>query len=241
MTDLDVLAIAAHRDDAELTCGGTLARASSLGRMTGVLDLTEGEMGTRGSARGRAAEAEEASRILGLCVRENLGFPDAGIVSTPETRLMVARVIRRLRPRVVIAPAPPPHGRHPDHRATAELVRDACFIAGLAKTDPDFPPFRPLKVLHALSYREDYMKPTFVVDITEVFSRKMAAVRCYSSQFEGAVQAGEVYPNGEPLYDIITHQAAHYGSLIRTRYGEPFFTTETMRVDDVASLEVSTF
>jgi LmbE family N-acetylglucosaminyl deacetylase len=96
-------------------------------------------------------------------------------------------------------------------------------------------------VIHAITYREDAVKPTFVVDVSDVFERKMAAIRCYGSQFDEAIQAGEVYPNGEPLYDIVRHQAAHYGSLIRTRYGEPFFTHETMRVDDVAALEVSTF
>ena len=101
--------------------------------------------------------------------------------------------------------------------------------------------FRPFKLLHVITYREDGGKPTFVVDITAQFDRKMAAIRCYSSQFDGATQAGEVFPNGEPLYDMVTHQAAHYGSLIRARYGEPFFTEETMQVDDVTSLGVATF
>jgi bacillithiol biosynthesis deacetylase BshB1 len=236
---VDVLAIAAHRDDVELTCGGTLRRAADAGRRVGILDLTAGEMGTRGSAELRAEEAENAARVLGVAVRENLGLPDAGIVNTPETRLAIARVIRRLRPTIVIAPSR--EGRHPDHRVTAELVRDACFVAGLRKLDLDSEPHRPRKVVHSLAYREDAIKPTFVVDITEQFERKLAAIRCYASQFDGATQAGEVYPNGEPLYDIVRHQAAHYGSLIRVRYGEPFFTTETMRVDDLTTLEVATF
>lgn len=97
------------------------------------------------------------------------------------------------------------------------------------------------QVVHCITYREDYLKPTFVVDISETFEDKLAAIRCYRSQFDDAVQAGEVYPNGEPLYEIVRHQAAHYGSLIRTRYGEPFYTTETMRVDDLSTLDVSTF
>jgi bacillithiol biosynthesis deacetylase BshB1 len=239
MTTVDVLAIAAHRDDAELTCGGTLLRAAAFGRRTGILDLTQGETGTTGSAALRAEEATRAARVLGLAVRENLGLPDAGVVNTPETRALLAVAIRRLRPRIVIAPAP--EGRHPDHRATAGLVRDAVFVAGLAKIEPSVPRFRPLKVVHATAYREDAPKPTFVVDISDVFERKLEAIRCYGSQFDGVTQAGEVYPNGEPLYDIIRHQAAHYGSLIRTRYGEPFFTYETMRVDDIAALDVSTF
>jgi bacillithiol biosynthesis deacetylase BshB1 len=236
---VDVLAIAAHRDDVELTCGGTLLRAAAFGRRIGVVDLTQGEMGTRGSAELRAAEAARAAAVLGLDVRENLALPDAAIVNTPETRAALARVIRRLRPAVVIAPSP--WARHPDHRIAAELVRDACFVAGLAKVAPEVPKHRPRKVVHCITYREDAVKPTFVVDVSDVFERKMEAIRCYGSQFDEATQAGEVYPTGEPLYDVVRHQAAHYGSLIRARYGEPFFTHETMRVDDVGALEVSTF
>jgi bacillithiol biosynthesis deacetylase BshB1 len=239
MANLDVLAIFAHRDDAELTCGGTLIKLASQGRRAGILDLTEGEMGTRGTAAIRADEAERAASIMGLAVRENLKLPDAGIVNTPETRRLVARVIRTHRPTIVIAPAP--QGRHPDHRVTAELVRDACFISGLAKVEPDLPKHRPRKVIHCLTYREDGLRATFVVDISNEFERKLEAIRCYGSQFDTVTQAGEVYPNGDPLYEIVRHQAAHYGSLIRTRYGEPFFTTETMRVDDITTLEVATF
>lgn len=236
---VDVLAIAAHRDDVELTCGGALARHARLGHRTGIIDLTAGEMGTRGSAAERGQEAEAAAAVLGVALRENLGLPDAGIANTPETRRQLARRLRALRPRVVLAPAP--RGRHPDHRVAAQLIRDACFLAGLAKLDPGTPPHRPRKVVHAIAYREDHVKPTFVVDISEDFETKLAAIRCYASQFDGATWAGEVYPNGEPLYDLVRHQAAHYGTLIRTRYGEPFFTHETMRADDLLALEVSTF
>src|SRR5579862_3198954 len=236
---VDILAIAAHRDDVELTCGGTLLRAVGFGRRTAILDLSAGETGTRGTAELRAEEAARAAAVLGVSVRDNLGFPDAGIVNTPETRAQVAMVIRRLAPRVVIAPAL--RGRHPDHRVTAELVRDACFVAGLAKLGPELPPHRPKKVIHCVTYREDWEKPTFVVDITDVFERKLEAIGCYGSQFAGVEQGGEVYPNGDPFFDVLRHHAAHYGSLIRTRYGEPFFTFETMRADDIATLDVSTF
>ena len=238
---LDLLAIVAHPDDAELTCGGTLIKASRAGRRTGILDLTAGEMGSRGTPELRAAEAARANEILGVTTRETLGLPDSGITNTPETRRLVARALRRLQPRIVIAPAPAPFGRHPDHRVAAELIRDATFVAGLRKLEDDLAPFRPHKVVHCITYREDYLKPTFVVDISDTFDDKLAAIRCYRSQFDDAVQAGEVYPNGEPLYEIVRHQAAHYGSLIRTRYGEPFYTTETMRVDDLVTLDVSTF
>ncbi|MBK6844395.1 MAG: bacillithiol biosynthesis deacetylase BshB1 [Gemmatimonadetes bacterium] len=241
LAPLDLLAIVAHPDDAELTCGGTLIKAARAGRRTGILDLTAGEMGSRGSAAIRADEAAEANAILGIAARETLGLPDSGIVNTPETRRLLARALRRFRPQVVLAPAPAPYGRHPDHRAAAELIRDAVFVAGLRKLEDDLEPFRPRKVVHCIAYREDHLKPTFVVDISDTFEDKLAAIRCYRSQFDDAVQAGEVYPNGESLYDIVRHQAAHYGSLIRTRYGEPFYTTETMRVDDITSLQVSTF
>ena len=236
---LDLLAIAAHRDDVELTCGGTLAKAVRGGYRTGILDLTQGEMGTRGTAEVRAAEAEQAAEALGVSMRENLALPDAAIVNDPPTREKLVRAIRRLRPSIVIAPAL--EGRHPDHRASALLVRDACFLSGLAKLAPDLPKHRPRKVLHCLSFRQDFVRPTFVVDITMEFETKIAAVRCYRSQFEGLTQAGEVYPNGEPLEDVVRHYCAHYGTLIRKRYGEPFFTTEVMAVDDVMTLEVSTF
>ena len=236
---VQVLAIAAHRDDVELTCGGTLARAAALGQATGIIDLTKGEMGTRGTAELREREASRAAEILGVRERVNLGFPDAGIFNTNETRAALVREIRRLQPAVVLAPAL--SGRHPDHRITAELVRDACFLAGLAKYAPGSAAHRPKKVIHCLSYREDHVKPTFVVDVSDVFEKKMAAIQAYESQFAGAVQAGEVFPTTESLFDVIRHHAAHYGSLIRARYGEPFLTFETMRVDDVAALQVSTF
>lgn len=239
MHSVDVLAIAAHRDDVELTCGGALLVAAAHGRRTAIVDLTQGEMGTKGTAQLRAEEASHAAAILGVSARENLGLPDAGIVNTPETRTALAVVIRRFRPRIVIAPAP--KGRHPDHRITAELVRDACFISGLARVAPEVPAWRPFKVIHSLSFREDFDKPTFVVDVSAVFEKKLEAIACYASQFEGAIQAGEVYPTGAPLIERVRQQGAHYGSLIRCLYGEPYLTPETMRVDDVTTLDVSSF
>jgi N-acetylglucosamine malate deacetylase 1 len=240
MLSVEILAIAAHRDDVELTCGGTLVRAAKQGHRTAVIDLTQGEAGTRGTAELRAAEASRAAEVLGLSARENLGLPDAGIENNPATRNLVAVAIRRFAPRIVIAPAL--RGRHPDHHVTGALVRDACFVAGLKRIEPDVPAHRPFKVLHCITYREDFDKPTFVVDISDEFEQKLEAVMCYASQFEGAAQAGEVFPAGDhPLLQTVRHHAVHYGSMIRTRYGEPFLTAETMRVDDVAQLNVSTF
>lgn len=235
---VDVLAIAAHRDDVELTCGGTLLRCADRGRSTAVLDLTRGEMGTRGSAELRAEEAERAARVMGLSVRLNAGLPDADLRNDRDSRERLVRYVRRLRPDVVILPFR--EGRHPDHRVASRLGRDACYLAGLAKYAPEegLPPHRPHKVLYSLAYREDPIKPTFVVDVTDQFERKMEAVRCYASQFDGAEAAGEIFPTGQRLYDLVETQSRHYGSLIRRPHGEPFWTEETVRVDDVTELSV---
>jgi bacillithiol biosynthesis deacetylase BshB1 len=235
---VELLAIAAHRDDAELTCGGTLAKAARAGRRVGILDLTQGEAGTRGDAATRASEAERASRALGAHVRLNAELPDAHLANDEPTRGRLVELLRILRPRVVILPYPV--GRHPDHRVASEAARDACYLAGLVKyaPHPGVAPHRPFKLLYALAYREDPVKPSFVVDISTTFEAKMQAIRCYSSQFDGAKAAGEIHPTGQDLYELIRVQAAHYGSLIRRPFGEPFFTYETMEVDDVLTLGV---
>jgi len=233
---LDLLAIAAHPDDVELTCAGTLLRAADAGYRTGILDLTAGESGTHGSAALRAREAEEAAKVLGVAERRNAGLPDAHLHNAEEVRRVVVGQIRHFAPRVVILPFPV--GRHPDHRVAAELGRDACYLAGLARYDAPGAVHRPHKILYALAYREDPIKPSFVVDISAQFERKLTAIRCYASQFDGAKAAGEIFPTGQDLYSLVETQNAHYGSLIRRRYGEPFFTHETLLVDDVMKLDV---
>ena len=233
---IDLLAIAAHRDDVELTCGGTLAKAVKAGHRVGIIDLTQGEAGTRGDAATRAAEAERAAKVLGVHVRLNGGLPDAHLQNDEPSRARVVELIRATRPRVVILPFP--IGRHPDHRIASELGRDACYLGGLAKYGPPGAPHRPFKVLYALAYREDPVKPSFVVDISDTIETKMAAIRCYASQFDGAKAAGEIHPTGQDLYELIRVQSAHYGSLIRTSYGEPFFCHETLAVEDVLQLGV---
>lgn len=235
---LDLLAVGCHPDDVELTCGGTLRLAADQGYHTGILDLTRGELGSKGTPSGRAEEASRAAGVLGVAVRDNLALPDAGIFPTSEARLRAVTVIRRLRPSVVILPWI--RGRHPDHRLGSELMRDACFLAGLVKYG-DGDPHRPRKVLYATSFREDIGKPTFVVDISEQFERKMDAVRCYASQFDDAIQAGEAFPTGQPFYDLVETQNRHYGSLIRRPYGEPFVTDETVAVQDVVAMSVASF
>lgn len=260
----DLLAIMAHPDDAELLCGGTLIRAADQGRSTAVLDLTAGESGSWGSAGDRSKEAAAAAHILGLTSRENAALPDGALVNTPETRANVAGLIRHFRPRTVILHWP--EARHPDHRAASQLGYDACFLAGLRNAPIDRGPHatnvawgegrrpdptnaawggdgeahRPHKVLYAIAYHETQVKPTFVVDITDQIERKLDAIFAFGSQFEGRTAMGDVFGGGERgMRDQLLAHAAHYGSLIRRPYGEPYWTRETMRVDDVVGLAVN--
>jgi len=236
MTKLDVLAVAAHPDDAELTCGGTLIKMVDAGYRVGVLDLTAGESATRGSASLRAREAEEAAGIMGLAHRENLGMPDAGLEDTQANRLEIARTIRRLGPRVLVLPNL--QSRHPDHALTVTMTHAAVFLAGLKKVEAEGRVARPEKIIYCLAFIEHGPKPSFVVDITDQFERKLQAINCYSSQFEGKFESGELFPNTQPLAGLVRTHCLHYGSLIRTLYGEPFYVRETLAVDDLASMGV---
>lgn len=237
---LDVLAVMAHPDDVELLCGGALIRSADLGERTGAVDLTRGERGTRGSAELRAQEAERAAAVLGLAVRRNAGLADAGLQSTPEARRVVVELIRELRPRVVVTHWP--EGRHPDHRAAADLAYDASFLAGLTNFPAEGEKHRPEKVVHAAAFRDDVEKPTFVVDVTDQHDRKLEALACYESQFQGLSQAGEVFPGGNrPLFEQISARMAADGSKIRVPYGEPYWTRETLSVNSLGGIPVSTF
>jgi bacillithiol biosynthesis deacetylase BshB1 len=237
---LDLLAVMAHPDDAELLCGGTLIKSAGRGKRVGVLDLTAGEMGSAGTAATRAREASAASGQIGLAARMCADLPDAQLVNDHHARLIVIAHLRALRPRIVIT-----HwktGRHRDHRIASELVRDACFLSGLKKIDLPSEPFRPSKLVYATAFREDAGPPDFVVDVTEQMERKLDVISLYQSQFDGVTQAGEVYPAGErPLLEQIRAKMGHYGSLIRVRYGEPFRVDEAMEVDEITNLGVSTY
>jgi bacillithiol biosynthesis deacetylase BshB1 len=233
---VDIVAVGAHPDDVELTCGGTLAKAARAGYRTAILDLTRGEMGTRGSSEIRAEEAAAAASVLGVAERLNAGLPDAGIHNSNDTRQVIVSLLRRLQPRVVILPFPV--GRHPDHRVASELCRDACFLSKLAKYPAEGEVHTVEKILYTMAYREDPVKPSFVVDISEDFETKLKAVACHESQFKGAISAGELYPTGQDLFALIRTQNQHYGSLIRTSYGEPFLTHETTRIDDIVTMGV---
>lgn len=237
---LDVLAVMAHPDDAELLCGGALAVSADRGERVGILSLTDGDKGTHGSAEVREREAARAAEILGIAVRASANLPDAELMYTPEHRTAVVRQIRVLRPRVVVT-----HwtsGRHPDHRITAELVTDACFLAGLKRYPADGEPHRPFKVVYATAFRESADPPTFVVDVTAQMERKLEAIAAYGSQFRGRSGVGEVFPGGErPFLKQVRAACARSGSLVRVEYGEPFRTRETMLQDSLGSLRVSTF
>lgn len=237
---LDLLAIVAHPDDAELLCAGTLIRASDAGHRTGVLDLTGGEAGTAGNASIREREAARAAEIMGLATRRVAGLPDGALQNTLDARHRVAGILRELRPDTVILQWP--ESRHPDHRVASRLGYDACFVAGLIKAPVEGQRFRPRKVLYAMSYREHAGKPTFVVDVSDQMERKLEAVFAYASQFEGKTGMGEVYPGGDrDLKEQLRVHGAYYGGLIRTAYGEPFWTRETMAVRDPVGLDVASF
>ena len=222
---LDVLAFAAHRDDVDITCGGLLLRMAEKGYQVGACDLSQGEMGTLGSAPERKAECEEAARILGLAVRVNVGLPDAAIFNTREYQARVVDVLREHRPKVVVLPGH--EQRHPDHRITPQLVFDACYFAGLEKFGTA-KKHRPHKILYCHSSFED-RKPTFVVDITAQMEKKVAAVLAYRTQFA----------DREKTAEWLRARARAYGLMIGATYGEGYTQREVMQVDDVVTLPVA--
>jgi bacillithiol biosynthesis deacetylase BshB1 len=232
---VDILAIAAHRDDVEQTCGGTLLKMRSLGLETGILDLTQGEAGTRGSAAERAAEAEAAARALEVRWRQALDLPDGRVENTFENRLKIVRVLRELRPRVVILPYW--EGRHPDHYTTATLGYEACFLSGLARVETGAAPYRPYKVLYASLYAD--VRPTFVVDITPFMEQRYRSLMAYRSQYANAKQGSALFVPEEEIRERTFAEARHYGQLAGVRYAEPFVQKEVGLVEDLMSLPVA--
>ncbi len=238
-TPLDILAIAAHPDDIEQTCGGTLIRMAERGYRTGALDLTAGDMGTRGTPEQRLAEAGVAAKHMRLDWRGNLRFPDARLENTLAARMTLAVKIRELRPRVVILPYW--EGRHPDHYRASELGYEACFLAGLKKLDEYSEPHRPHKMVYASLYAN--VTPSFVVDISGQFEARMAALLSYQSQYgsagEGAQGEGSgLFPQEQEIRERLCAIARFYGNLIGVKYGEPFVVKETVQVDDIVNMGV---
>jgi N-acetylglucosamine malate deacetylase 1 len=249
---LDLLALAAHRDDVEQTCGGTLLKMAERGYRTGILDLTQGEMGTRGTAEDRAREADDAARILKVSWREALDIPDGRVENTWDNRLKVVRVLRQLRPRVLILPYW--EGRHPDHYTASVLGYEAAFLSGLAKLDPSSQlsavgsqqsqasanetpaPHRPFKIIYASLYRD--VRPTFVVDITDQFEARFASLMAYKSQFTDQQAGSGIFPAQAEIRSRIESMARFYGMLGGVTYAEPFVQKEVGLVDDVMAIPV---
>ena len=230
----DVLAIAAHRDDVEQTCGGTMLRMAARGLRTAILDLTQGEAGTRGSAEERASEADEAARLLGVGWRQALDLPDGAVENTLENRMRIVRVLRALRPRVVILPYW--QARHPDHATAATLGYEACFLSGLSKVDTGLPPHRPFKIVYASLYAD--VRPSFVVDITPFIEQRHAALMAYKSQYASQAAGSGLFVPPEEIRERTFAEARHYGLLAGVRYGEPFVQKEVGLVDDLTLLAV---
>ncbi len=249
---LDILAIAAHRDDVEQTCGGTLLKAAQRGQRTGILDLTQGEMGTRGTSEDRGREAADAAKILGVGWRRALDIPDGRVENTWENRLKVATVIREARPRAVILPYW--KGRHPDHYTCSVLGYEACFLAGLsklalssqpsalsetkssAKKGEALAPHRPFKIVYATLYYD--VRPTFVVDISGQFEQKFASILAYKSQFSDQEAGKNLFPAHDEIRARVDAMARYYGMLGGVTYAEPFLQKEVGLVDDLLAIPV---
>jgi bacillithiol biosynthesis deacetylase BshB1 len=235
MTPLDILAIAAHRDDVEQTCGGTLLKMAQLGYRTGILDLTHGEMGTRGSAEDREREAAEAARILQVAWRGALDIPDGRVENTFENKLKVACVLREQRPRVVILPYW--KGRHPDHYTASTLGYEACFLAGLAKLDVGGgTPHRPFKIIYATLYYD--VRPTFVVDVTDQFEARFESLMAYKTQFSDQEAGKDLFPAQKEIRARVEAMARFYGMLGGVEMAEPFLQKEVGLVEDLLMIPV---
>jgi N-acetylglucosamine malate deacetylase 1 len=233
---LDLLAIAAHPDDVELTCGGTLIKMARRGYKTGILDLTAGEMGTRGTAETRAKEAARAAKLLGASWRGTLGVPDSDVQPARQHKLKLAGVIRELRPKTVILPYW--EARHPDHYHASTLGYEGCFLAGLKQLPLEGEAYRPFKILYSTSFAD--VRPTFVVDITKEFERRSKAILAFASQFRPAKgePKSNVFLAIDRLEDEMNQLARRYGQMIGVKYGEAFLTRELMQVEDVMALPV---
>jgi N-acetylglucosamine malate deacetylase 1 len=231
----DIVVFAAHPDDAELFCGGTLVKMVKKGYSAAIVDLTAGEMGTRGTPEIRAREADCARTVLGVGHRENAGIRDTEVIVSLENRNRLIEIIRRLKPRMVITSYG--EGRHPDHCAASRLVYDACFFSGLKNYPLDGDATRPHKILYAVRHKE-YVPPSFIIDISEELDTKLESLRCYGSQFPDRSGEQPGHPATNPVFERIRTFASFCGTLIGKKYGEAFFTKEAMEIDDPLKLTV---
>ena len=233
---LDVLAIAAHPDDVELPCGGTLLKMAQRGYKTGILDLTAGEMGTRGTTETRAKEATKAAKLLGVKWRDTLGVPDSDVQPSRQHKLRLAAVIRELKPKTVILPYW--EARHPDHYNASTLGYEGCFLAGLKQLPLEGEPHRPFKILYSTAYVS--VRPTFVVDITPQYEQRRRAILAFGSQFrpKNSERESRVFLAIDRLEEEMNQLARHYGQMIGVKYGEPFLQKELMKVEDIVKMDV---
>lgn len=235
---LDILAIGAHPDDVELGAGGTVVRHVEQGKAVGVLDLTQGELGTRGNAQLRLEEAGKASVLLGVQIRHNLALPDGFFKNDRESQIKIIEQLRRFQPEIVLAPSIT--DRHPDHGRAAELVSEACFYSGLARIETTWEnqpqqAWRPKAVYHFIQDR--YIKPNFVVDISDHMEQKMAAVMAFASQFHDPDSQEPSSPISSPEFlEHVKGRALDFGRLIGATYGEGFTTERAAGIDDLMLL-----
>ncbi len=234
--NVDVLAIGAHPDDVDLGVGGLLCKLSDAGKRTAILDLSEGELGSRGTVAERNEEAGEAARLLGVSTRRNAQLPDGGLSNNTEQRLAIIRVIRELRPTVVFGPMRP--DRHPDHEAAHDLIKDAHFFSGVHGLDTGQAPHRAQALYGYSAYQDGDCTPTHVVDISGVFERKIEALRAFRSQFHNPDYDGpETHVASPQFWEAITTRAAYWGNKIGVRYGEALYGTLPIAMDLPPELE----
>lgn len=235
---LDILAIGAHPDDVELGCAATIAKEISLGKKVGILDLTRGELGTRGSAEIRDVEASKAAKILGVSIRENLAFADGFFINNKEHQLEVIKMIRKYRPDIVLCNAV--HDRHIDHSKGSDLVSDSCFLSGLRKVvtnieGEDQKEWRPKNVYHYIQWQN--LKPDFVVDVTGFIDKKMEAIAAYSSQFYDPNSKEPISPiSTKNFLDSVQYRARDLGRLIGVDAAEGFTTERFAAVNQLGDL-----
>ncbi len=228
---LDVLVFSTHPDDAELFCGGTIARLVHQGYRVGIVDLTHGELSTRGTRELRMQEALAAADVLGIHVRENAGLPDGNIENNRANQMVLINFIRRFQPKLVFAPFD--QDRHPDHVHASKLVTESCFYAGLPKIKTEDPAFRPRQIIYYFSHYLE--QPTFVVDVSEFFQTKLLALQAYASQFYNGQtsEEPETFISGKTFWEGIKARARFYGHMIEAEYGEPFFYRSVLKINNI--------
>ncbi|HVW98045.1 MAG TPA: bacillithiol biosynthesis deacetylase BshB1 [Mucilaginibacter sp.] len=240
MLKLDILVLSVHPDDAELGCAGTILKHISIGKKVGIVDLTRGELGTRGSAEIREQEAAESGRILGLSIRENLGIPDGFFENTREYQLKIIEAIRRYQPEIVITNAY--HDRHPDHGRANRLVEESAFLAGLRKVETQSADggqqeaWRPKQVLHFI--QDNYIRPDIVIDITEFWDKKIESILAFGSQFHNPNWKNEpqTYISSPEFIQIVEARAREFGKSINAKFGEGFTSRKILGVNSLFDL-----